>query len=90
MFQSLPHHHQGVHAFLVKVTELKFEYSCVAMLQHTIQCIYMIFGVMRCADGTQTAHLTTPDIMYIHCMLFCRITMHEYSHFNSVTLTRNA
>jgi hypothetical protein len=33
MFRSLPDHHQGVHAFLVEVTELKCEYSCVVMRQ---------------------------------------------------------
>jgi hypothetical protein len=32
MFRSLPDHHQGVHDFLVKVTELNCEYSCVVML----------------------------------------------------------
>jgi hypothetical protein len=42
MFRSLPDHHQGVHVFLVKVTELKY------------------------------------------------IKINEYSHFNTVTLTRNA
>jgi hypothetical protein len=29
MFRSLPDHHQEVHVFLVKVTELKSEYLCV-------------------------------------------------------------
>jgi hypothetical protein len=46
MFPSLPDHHHEVHAFLVKVTELNFEYSCVVMLQHNIQCIYVMFGVV--------------------------------------------
>jgi hypothetical protein len=68
MFRSLPdhhhHHHQGIHAFLVKVTELIYEYSCVVMPQH--------------------------NITYIHYMLRCGITTHEYSYINSVTLTRNA
>jgi hypothetical protein len=52
MFRSLPDHHQGVYAFLLKVTELKYEYSCVVMRQHKIQCIYVMFGVVRCADCT--------------------------------------
>jgi hypothetical protein len=47
MFRSLPDNHQGVNAFLVKVTELKYEYSCVVMWQHNIQCIYVMFGVVR-------------------------------------------
>jgi hypothetical protein len=49
MFRSIPDHHQGVHAFLVKVTELKCEYSRVVMRQHNVQCIYVVFGVVRCA-----------------------------------------
>jgi hypothetical protein len=50
MFRSLPDHHQGIHAFLVKVTEIESEYSCMAMRQHNKQCINVMFGVVRCAD----------------------------------------
>jgi hypothetical protein len=32
---------------LLKTTELKCEYSCVVMRQHNIQCIYVMFGVVR-------------------------------------------
>jgi hypothetical protein len=36
MFRLSPDHHQGVHAFIVKITELKCEYSYVVMRQHNI------------------------------------------------------
>jgi hypothetical protein len=57
MFRSLPDHRQGVHAFLVKDAELKCEYSCVVMRQHNIQCIYVMFGVVRCADCSRPTSL---------------------------------
>jgi hypothetical protein len=34
MFRSATDHHQEVHVFLVKITELKCEYSYVVMLPH--------------------------------------------------------
>jgi hypothetical protein len=49
MFQSATDHHQVVHVFLVKITELKREYSYVVMQQHNIFCLYMVSGVVRCA-----------------------------------------
>jgi hypothetical protein len=49
MFRSLPDHHQGFCALLVKITELICEYPCVVMRQHNIQCTYVMFGVVRCA-----------------------------------------
>jgi hypothetical protein len=57
-------HHQGVHVFLVKVTDLKCELSRVVMRQH--------------------------NITYIQYKLRCRIATRDNSHFNSVTLIRNA
>jgi hypothetical protein len=79
MFRSLLDHHQGVQGSFVKVTELKYEYSCVVTRQHNIQSIYVMFGVVRCADCTphHTKH-------YLYT-----ITTNKYSNFNSVTLTRN-
>jgi hypothetical protein len=62
MFRSATDHHQGVHAFLVKVTELKSEYSCVVMRQHNIQCIYVMFGVVRCADCSAPGGLTSLSV----------------------------
>jgi hypothetical protein len=50
MFRSATAHHQDVHVFLVKLTELKCEYSYVVMRQHNIQCIYVVSGVVRRAD----------------------------------------
>jgi hypothetical protein len=50
MFRSLQDHHQGFHAFLVIVNELKCEYSRVVMRQHNIQCINVMFVAVRCAD----------------------------------------
>jgi hypothetical protein len=54
MFRSATDHHQGVHVFLVKVIELKCEYSWVVMRQHNIQCINVMFGVVRCADSAES------------------------------------
>jgi hypothetical protein len=85
MFRSATDHHQEVHVFLVKITELKCEYSDVVMRQHNIFCLYVVSGVVRRADFAESACHTT----YIHCMLCCRIATYEYSYFNSVILTRN-
>jgi hypothetical protein len=52
MFRSLPDHHQGFQAFLVKVTGLICDYSCVVMRQHDVQCTNVMFGEVRCADCT--------------------------------------
>jgi hypothetical protein len=51
MFRSATDYHQGVHLFLVKITELKCESSYVLMRQHNIQCIYVVSGVVRRADS---------------------------------------
>jgi hypothetical protein len=61
MFRSLPDHHQEVYVFLVKVTELKCEYSCVVMLQHNIQCIY----VMLCCGITTHDYFIVLMFYYI-------------------------
>jgi hypothetical protein len=74
MFRSLPDHHQRVHAFLVKVTELKCEYSCVVMWQNNVQCIYVMFGVVRCAES---AHLTTPNITLVSKVKISSILGHH-------------
>jgi hypothetical protein len=52
MFRSATDHHQGDDVFLVKITELKCEYSYVVMWQHNIQCIYMVSGMVRRAVWT--------------------------------------
>jgi hypothetical protein len=47
MFRSATDHHQGVHVFLVKIAELKCEYSYVVIRQHNIFCLYVVPGVVR-------------------------------------------
>jgi hypothetical protein len=68
MFRSATDHHQGVHVFLVKITELKYEYSYVVMRQHNIFCLDVVSGVMR------RARLTTPNTTSKQNMLCCHIT----------------
>jgi hypothetical protein len=46
MFRSATDHHQRVHVFLVKITELKCEYSYVVMRQHSVFCLYVVSGVV--------------------------------------------
>jgi hypothetical protein len=46
MFRSATDHHQGVYVFLVKITELKCEYSYVVMRQHNMFCFYVVSGVV--------------------------------------------
>jgi hypothetical protein len=62
MFRSLLDHHQEVHAFFAKVTELKCEYSCVVMRQHNMQCINVMFGMVRCAES---AHLSKERMNFL-------------------------
>jgi hypothetical protein len=50
MFRSTNDHHQGVYVFLVKITELKCEYSDVVMRQHNIFCLYVVSGVVWPAE----------------------------------------
>jgi hypothetical protein len=88
MFRSATDHHQGVHVFPFKITELKFEYSYVVMWQHNVFCLYVMSGVVRSEDCTP--HHTRHHIYTLYIMLpHHHITTYEYSHFNSVILTRN-
>jgi hypothetical protein len=69
MFRSATDHHQGVQVFLVKITELKmWVFICgdVVMRQHNIQCIYMVYGVVRRAD---CCHITTSPHMNTHILI---------------------
>jgi hypothetical protein len=65
MFRSLPNHHQRVRAFLVKVTELNCEHSCVVMRQHNIQVIYVMFGVVKCAVYVPSGQIHVPHAVNI-------------------------
>jgi hypothetical protein len=47
MFRSATDHHQGVHLFLVKITELKCDSSYVVMWQHNIFFLYVVSSVVR-------------------------------------------
>jgi hypothetical protein len=49
MFRSATDNHQGVHVFLVKITELKCDVICgeTVMRQHNIFCLNVVSGVVR-------------------------------------------
>jgi hypothetical protein len=78
MFLSAIDHHQGVHVFLVKITELKCEYSYVAMWQHNIFCLYVVSGVVRHADCSR--HASPHQTPRINTVCYAATSPHMNTH----------